>query len=183
MSSDFQVILDACVLVNASLRDTLLRLAEPPCSLYLPRWSRDIIEETKRTLEIKLGLTPQQTAHLFRQLEIHFADAWVEGYDAFIQAMTNHPKDRHVLAAAVACGAQTIVTFNLKDFPSDALAPWSVEAQSPDEFLIHQYHLDPKAVFTVVREQAEQHGGWDRLIGIHSKTVPQFVSLLSRHSP
>jgi PIN domain len=183
MSSDFRVILDACVLVNAALRDTLLRLAEPPCSLYLPRWSWDIIEETKRTLEIKLGLTAQQTTHLFRQLEIHFADAWVEGYGAFIQAMTNHPKDRHVLAAAVACGAQTIVTFNLKDFPSDALAPWSVEAQSPDEFLIHQYHLDPETVFTVVRVQAQQHGGWDRLMGIHGKTVPEFVSILSRHSP
>jgi hypothetical protein len=183
MSSDFQVILDACVLVNAALRDTMLRLAEPPCSLYLPRWSPDIIEETRRTLEIKLGLTPQQTAHSFRQLEIHFADAWVEGYGAFIQAMTNHPKDRHVLAAAVACGAQTIVTFNLKNFPANALAPWSVEAQSPDEFLIHQYHLDPKTVFTVVREQAQQHGGWDRLMDIHNKTVPQFVSLLSRHSP
>jgi hypothetical protein len=183
MSSDFQVILDACVLVNAALRDTLLRLAEPPCSLYLPRWSKDIIEETRRTLETKLGLTAGQTEHLFRQFELHFADAWVEGYGAFIPAMANHPKDRHVLAAAVACGAQTIVTFNLKDFPADTLAPWNVEAQSPDEFLIHQYHLDPKAVFSAVREQAEQHGGWERLMGIHSRAVPEFVSLLRRHDP
>lgn len=183
MSSDFQVILDACVLVNAALRDTLLRLAEPPCSLYIPRWSRDIIEETKRTLEVKLGLTSTQTAHLFHQLEIHFADAWVEGYHPIIPAMANHPKDRHVLAAAVACRAQTIVTFNLRDFPTDALAPWNVEAQGPDEFLIHQYHLDPKTVFAVVQEQAEQHGGWERLMGIHSRVVPQFVSLLRSHRP
>ena len=35
--------------------------------------------------------------------------------------MTNHPKDRHVLATAVRTGAQTIVTFNLKDFPEAAL--------------------------------------------------------------
>ena len=182
MSSDFQVILDACVLVNAALRDTLLRLAEPPCSLYLPRWSKDIIEETRRTLETKLALTPAQTAHLIHQLEVHFADAWVEGYDAVIPAMANDPKDRHVLAAAVVSGTQTIVTFNLKDFPAEALAPWNVEAQSPDEFLIHQYHLDPEAVFTVVRQQAEQHGGWDRLMSIHNKTVPEFVSLLNRRS-
>lgn len=181
MSADFQVVLDACVLVNAALRDTLLRIAEPPCSLYLPRWSRDIIEETKRTLENKLGLTPAQTAHLLHELEIHFGDAWVEEYDALISAMTNHPKDRHVLAAAVVCGAQTIVTFNLKDFPENALAHWNVEAQSPDEFLIHQYHLDPRAVFSVVREQAEQHGGWERLMDIHTKTVPGFVSLLRNH--
>ena len=181
MSSDFQVILDACVLVNAALRDTLLRLAEPPCSLYLPRWSRDIIEETRRTLETKLSLTSAQTTHLLHQLEIHFADAWVEGYNSLIPATTNHPKDRHVLAAAVVCGAQTIVTFNLKDFPEDALVHWNVEAQSPDEFLIHQYHLDPEAVFTVVREQAERHGGWERLMSIHSGTVPEYVSLLQQH--
>lgn len=74
MSSDIQVILDACVLVNAALRDTLLRLAEPP-RLYLPRWTSEIILETTRTLEAKLGLTPAQTAHLTRELEAHFSDA------------------------------------------------------------------------------------------------------------
>ncbi len=131
MISGYQVILDACVLVNAALRDTLLRLAEPP-HLYLPRWSRDIMLETKRTMETRLGLTTQQTAHLANELEIHFADAWVESYETLIPAMTNHPKDRHVLAAAVRCGAQVIVTFNLKDFPEDALTHWNVEAQSPN---------------------------------------------------
>jgi hypothetical protein len=102
-----------------ALRDTLLRLAEPPCSLYLPRWSKDIIEETRRTLEDKLDLTSAQTAHLFHQLQIHFADAWVEGYDRFISAMANHPKDRHVLAAAVVCGAQTISMRN-----TTLMGPW-----------------------------------------------------------
>lgn len=56
MSSDFQVILDACVTDNAALRNTLLRLAEPPCSLYLPRCSKDIIKETKQILVTKLDL-------------------------------------------------------------------------------------------------------------------------------
>lgn len=181
MSSDFQVILDACVLVNAALRDTLLRLAEAPCSLYLPRWSRDIIEETRRTLEIKLGLTSAQTAHLIHQLEIHFADAWVEGYDTVIPAMTNHPKDRHILAAAVVSGAQTIVTFNLKDFPAGALAPWNIEAQSPDDFLVHQFHLAPEMVVSVIAQQAAQHGGWERLMTIHNRAVPEFVSLLNSY--
>jgi predicted kinase len=34
VTSGHQVVLDACVLVNAALRDTLLRIAEPP-RLYL----------------------------------------------------------------------------------------------------------------------------------------------------
>ena len=63
-------------------------------------------------------------------------------------------KDRDVLAAAVVCRAQTVVTLNLRDFPADALAAWNVEAQRPDEFLIHQYYLDPAAVMAILREQA-----------------------------
>ena len=49
MTKDYLVVLDACVLVSAGLRDTLLRLAESP-RLYVPKWSEDIIEEMARTL-------------------------------------------------------------------------------------------------------------------------------------
>ena len=92
--------------------------------------------------------------------------------------MKNHPKDRHVLAAAVRTGAQTIVTFNLKDFPAEALAPWNIVAQSPDEFLIHQFHLAPEGVVGKFLEQADDHGGVKRLMEIHGKTVPGFVALV-----
>lgn len=180
MTSGYQVVLDACVLVNAALRDTLLRLAEPP-HLYLPRWSKDIILETVRTLETKLGATPVQTAHLVHELELYFGDAWVEDYDRPIPAMTNHLKDRHVLAAAVRTGAQTIVTFNLKDFPEPALTPWNVTAQSPDEFLVHQYHLDPDVVVQKLHEQAERRGGIERLLEIHSRAGPDFAALIREH--
>lgn len=175
------VILDACVLVNAALRDTLLRLAEPP-HLYLPRWSREIMSETTRTLEAKLGLTPAQTGYLLSELKIHFAEAWIEDYEKFIPAMQNHPKDRHVLAAAVRCGAHTIVTFNRKDFPAHALAPWGVEVQSPDDFLIRQYRQASDLVSQKLKQQAERHGGMMRLLNIHSKTVPGFVALMRESS-
>jgi len=39
------VVLDACVLANFSLCDTLLRLAEPP-RLFEPKWTEEIISET-----------------------------------------------------------------------------------------------------------------------------------------
>ena len=57
------MVLDACVLVNFSLCDTLLRLAEPP-RLFEPKWSEEIIRETTRTLELKLGWPRHLTAHL-----------------------------------------------------------------------------------------------------------------------
>jgi len=60
MISDFPVMVDACVLVQAAVRDTLLRLFER--RLFLARWTDEIIEETVRTLRDKLGRTAEQTA-------------------------------------------------------------------------------------------------------------------------
>lgn len=40
--------------------------------------------------------------------------------------------DRHVLAAAIAGDAQTIVTFNMADFPTKQLQPHHVDAVHPD---------------------------------------------------
>lgn len=177
MTSGYQAVLDACVLVNAALRDTLLRVAEPP-RLYLPRWSATIIDELTRTLEDKIGLSAAQTARLVGQIHEHFGDCWVEGYEPLIPAMGNHSKDRHVLAAAVRTGAQTIVTFNLRDFPAEALALWNVEAQSPDAFLVHQFHLNSAVVLGKLQEQADGRGGLERLLAVHTKTVPTFTELV-----
>jgi hypothetical protein len=97
--------------------------------------------------------------------------------------MDNHPKDRHVLAAAVKTRAQTIVTFNLKDFQKEALAPWDVQAQHPDAFLIDQYHLDPNLVIAKLEQQAKLHsGGIGRLLSIHERTVPRFVDVVRTHA-
>lgn len=62
--------------------------------------------------------------------------------------MTNDPGDRHVIAAAVKCGAEAIVTFNLRHFPDAALDTWNIEAQHPDEFLVHLDHLNPDLMST-----------------------------------
>jgi hypothetical protein len=140
MTADFPVVLDACVLVPASLRDTLLRCAER--RMYLPRWSNEILDEIRRTLREKLGRSPEQVEHLLAEVNRHFADSKVEGYDRLVALMTNDPGDRHVVAAAGKCGAEAIVTFNLKHFPEAALDTWNIEAQHPDEFLSYLYHLN-----------------------------------------
>jgi len=43
----------------------------------------------------------------------YFPDARVTSYEKLIGSMANHPKDRHVLAAAVAGRADALVTENL----------------------------------------------------------------------
>jgi hypothetical protein len=109
------VVLDACVLIPMPLADTLLRLASDP-RLYLPKWTDHIMAEVSRNLQENFGLSAEQTAYRESEIRRHFGEAWVEGYEDLIPSMTKHEKDRHVLAAAVRCGAETIVTYNLKDF-------------------------------------------------------------------
>ena len=90
---------------SGAIRDTLLRLAEHP-RLYVPRWSETIIAEVVRNLEGRFGLPAEKAAYLVAQLREHFGDSWVTGYEPLIDRMTNDPGDRHVLAAAVKCGAR-----------------------------------------------------------------------------
>ena len=66
--------------------------------------------------------------------------------------MTNHEKDRHVLAAAVKTGAEIIVTYNLRDFPDSSLAPYSIIAQGPSSFLTSLHDMDPPAVLQTLEE-------------------------------
>jgi hypothetical protein len=65
------------------------------------------------------------------------------------------PDDRHVLAAAIRAGAQSVVTFNLKDFPDDTLGKYGVEAKHPDEFVLDQIELAPGAIVNVITVQAQ----------------------------
>jgi len=61
------------------------------------------------------------------------------------------PNDRHVLAAAILAGAQLIVTFNLKDFPSDYLTTFGIEAVHPDDFIVQQFDLHEARVINAAK--------------------------------
>lgn len=83
-----------------------------------------------------------------------FPDAEVTGYLDLAPSMGNEPKDRHVLAAAVKAGAQTIVTTNLRHYPHHALVPFDVQVQSPDEFLSDLLDLARDVVMRILQEQS-----------------------------
>jgi hypothetical protein len=110
--------------------------------------------EVSRNLQENFGVTEEQTSYRESEIRKHFAEAWIEGYEDLIPAMTNHPKDRHVLAAAVRANAEVIVTYNLKDFPRASLAPYEITAQGPGEFLKNLFQLDPAEVMQTLEQQA-----------------------------
>ena len=154
MHSDFPVVLDANVLIQAAVRDTLLRLSEQ--RLFLCRWSEEILEEVRRTLTGKRGLSEDKVDSLLEQLRTHFPDACVEpGYKEMIPAIKNDEKDRHVIAAAVFCKAEVILTYNVRHFPEESVRPFNICVKTPDEYLLDLYSLSPEKVVHVLHEQGE----------------------------
>ena len=145
-SSNYTVILDACVLYPAPLRDLLLELAAT--GLFRAKWTDQIHDEWIRNLLANRPNTrPERLARTRELMNLAVMDCLVEGYEGLIEAIElPDPGDRHVLAAAIHAGCDAIITNNLRDFPDTALAPYNIEAQHPDDFIHHQFGLDHAAV-------------------------------------
>jgi predicted nucleic acid-binding protein len=174
----FPAFLDACVLVPIALTDTLLRLAE--ADTYRPLWSDEVLGEVERNLpNVSRIVTPTKARRRIDMMRTHFPDALVTGYEALIPIMTNDPKDRHVLAAAIRGDAAVIVTANLDDFAADALQPYDITAVHPDDFLLDQLDLYPRATVQCMHEQITAYNNpamnIAEFLGHFSETVPKFA--------
>lgn len=99
--------------------------------------------------------------------------------------MTNDPKDRHVLAAAVASNSQAVVTLNLKHFPLTACDPFQIEPLHPDVFLLDLYSLDAQEVYEALQRQVNALTRppvtLDQLLDLLATTVPSFTQAIRSH--
>lgn len=96
---NFTVVLDACVLYPAPVRDILLRLAQE--NLYRPKWSKEINDEWKRNLlENREDLEEEKIDRTIDVMNKAFADANVDRFKNLICSVElPDPDDRHVVAA------------------------------------------------------------------------------------
>lgn len=149
--SQLTVVFDACVLYPAPLRSFLMYLAVT--DLFHARWSETIHEEWMRNVvRDHPDILRMQVERIRDLMDAHVRDALVFGYEALIEGLRlPDPDDRHVLAAAIHCGADAILTFNLKDFPSEVLQPLGIESVHPDDFLAGQLDLAPDVVCAAAR--------------------------------
>src|SRR5215469_16343775 len=150
--STYTALLDANVLYPAPLRDLLLQLAVT--DLYKARWTADIHREW---IENLLKNEPHRDrAKLERTRDLmdrNTRDALVTGYERLIPSLElPDPEDRHVLAAAIVGRCDVVVTFNLKDFPPEALEPFGIDVQHPDEFLCNHLNLAPGVFYGCVQK-------------------------------
>lgn len=112
------------------------------------------------------------------------ADCLVTGHEALAEPLIlPDPNDRHVLAAAIRCGAEAIVTFNLGDFPAAALSRFRVEAKHPDDLLVELIDAAPAAVAAVIARQAADLRSppctvQELLLGLRASGLPLAVARL-----
>jgi predicted nucleic acid-binding protein len=184
--SKFSVIYDACVLYPAPLRDCLLRLALT--DLFKARWTDHIHDEWIGAL-LREGKIQKHKLIAVRDLmDAHVRDAKVTGYESLIESVVlPDPRDRHVLAAAIRCNADAIVTFNQKDFPAAALEPFGIDVIHPDDFIYYQIDMAPARCCQALRDQRQALRNpavslEEFLTTLQKQQLPQTVSKLRDHA-
>ncbi len=150
----FTAVYDANVLHPASLRDLLIRLAAD--GLFRAKWTDEILDEVfESVLRVNPTLDPERLQRTRAKMIKAVPDCLVTGYEPLVEAIKlPDENDRHVVAAAIRCHAGVIVTSNLRDFPSEALELFSIEAQSPDVFVLHLLEFARDEVIMAITKQA-----------------------------
>lgn len=146
MTIENVVVLDACVLYPAPLRDFLLNLSY--VGVFQPKWTAIIQQEwTRNLLSNRQDLSAESLQRTVQAMNTAFPDAQTEGFETYIpQVYLPDSNDRHVVATAIQAQAQYIITFNLKDFPKAELDKWHIKAIHPDMFVAS---LFPKKEFLI----------------------------------
>lgn len=148
--SSFTVVFDANVLYPAPMRDLLMRLTMT--GLFRARWTDRIHDEWMRNvLKNRPDIDPTKLQRTRQLMDSHCHDCLVTGYEGLIDHLRlPDADDRHVLAAAIRCGADAIITCNLDDFPDAELVRHGVQAIHPDDFVINNIDLNIAKVLEAV---------------------------------
>jgi len=153
--------------------------------MYRPLWSETILQEVGDGLEKKLKHTPEQKQRRIQAMRSAFPEAAISVPEGLCGALTCVPdeRDRHVLAAAIRGGAHVIVTQNTKHFPEECLAQYNVLCHTPDDFLVHQFHLSAEQVLEKLDAQAAAlHKERPHVIEKLKAMTPNFCHLVEQWS-
>lgn len=107
-------------------------------------------------------------------MEEVFPEALITDYpDLVVDIKLPDPDDVHVVAAAISAECNTIITFNLRDFPNDVLSSFGITPVHPEQFIFDLYQQFPQLVFHALNTV------WSRLRE-PPYTVDEYCNLLSK---
>lgn len=139
----FTAVIDANVLFPVVIRDYLLWLSI--YQLFTPKWTNKILDEFRTVFRVKrIDSSEQKIQDMVATMNKACPFALVDNYEHIMDSLNlPHIDDRHVVAAAIKCNADCIVTHNLKHFPSNYLNFMGLEVVEPDAFIAHMVELAP----------------------------------------
>lgn len=155
-----RILIDACVLYPTVLRELVIGLADR--DHFTPLWSARILEEWRRT-----ALRKSERDGLIAEGEIALLKARFPQSSIDVDPATEarlglpDPDDIHVLAAAIDGKADALLTLNLRDFPTNALAAEGIYRRDPDGLLLEAFHArepDIRQLVNDVLARAAGHG-------------------------
>lgn len=152
--------------------------------LFKAHWTDQIHDEWTNALLRESKFKSETLARVRALMDAHVRDAKVAGYESLINTLElPDAGDRHVLAAAIRCGADAIVTFNLKDFPASVLSPYGIDVLHPDDFIYYQLDMAPSICCLAIKNQRlalknPEVGVDDFLTTLQKQQLPQTVSKL-----
>ena len=152
-----KVLLDTNVLFPTVLREILLGVAAS--GYFSPLWSERILEEWRRAAQ-RIGESAIGEAEV-AEARRRFPEATVAPDPGTAAGLSlPDPDDVHVLAAAIDGHADELLTMNLKDFPTNALAAHGIVRRDPDGFLLEAWHADAGMVAGVVNAVLARAGAF-----------------------
>lgn len=123
---------------------------------FEPLWTERILREVEKNLIKAEKVSSGQWERLQAAMNMAFPGAMLaqDAVSAIEHQMPNDPKDRHVLATAVAHDIALIVTNNLKHFKRSDLERFGVQALSADQLLCELLSAAPNLVCRALESQA-----------------------------
>lgn len=156
MPTILAAVLDTCVLYSGLHRDFLLSLVA--ADTYRLVLTEDILYEIEYVEARKLtergndhGRANQLAAHLVDQLRTNFEVECDSRVELIAPVGLPDPGDEHLVAAALAGGAEVIVTENFKDLPAQLL-PTGIRTLHPRDFLHDMVCADPHSAARALAE-------------------------------
>jgi predicted nucleic acid-binding protein len=182
----YVVFVDANVWFSRTLRDWLGMLyTTPENPSFVVHWTEDVLAELIYHLrKTHPDWSGSRITTLRDRLSETFEAGRVAEFTIDATYRGNDPGDAHVHAAAVACGADVLVTCNVSDFGWDEnTSPY--EVMHPDDFLVLVDDSSPELVAVVAAEMCEywvrRDGESDLPQRLRTAGCPQFANRVLAH--
>jgi len=146
-------------MLQSYLLNVLLTAAER--GLCHVRWSAESLAEleehyvlirTRKSKDtVSEDVAREQIRRKIEAMTAAFPEALITELGDLDSLDLRDPDDRHVLAAAIQCGADCIVTHNLRDFTMSTLVKHNIRLEDPDQFLQSIAEMSPSTLVKMTR--------------------------------